>query len=92
MNFQKLDYKASQTRKRFDLKVKVTPFLSDDWTFSLRIVSPEPLQDKEVNAIISETIDTKKKWKKSNTGKSTKAPVSFPGVSAYILHDDSTET
>lgn len=92
MAFKKLNYKASETRKRFDIKVRVTPLFSDDWTFSLRIVSPEALQDKEVEAIISEVIENKKKWKKSKSGKSTKSPNSHSGVSAYILSDDSTES
>jgi hypothetical protein len=78
----------SQTKKRFDYKIKMTPFLAEDWEFNMRILSTKELSSKEVNEIIDETCSSVEKWGKTKKGKSLTCPIARLHVSVYILKSD----
>jgi len=54
--------KFSPTGKRFDMTVKVIPFIGEDYQFRLRILAYEPIPEKKIEEIVEQVIERKKEW------------------------------
>ena len=89
MGFSKHNYKASSTRKRFDMEVQVRPMFSSDWRFGLRLLSPEELSESEVDEAIQQVVDRKKEWKKTKTGYMLTLN-GLKGANAYITKKETS--
>ncbi len=62
MAFSLENEKYSITGKRFDMRVKVAPFTSDDYHFRLRILSRVIIEEKRIRSFVQQIIDRKKEW------------------------------
>jgi hypothetical protein len=63
MGFEIKDLKASESRKRFDMEVLVKPWWDPDWSFKLRILARQEIDDAQLKEIVQQVIDRKREWR-----------------------------
>jgi len=80
---------VSENRKRLDATIKVTPFWTNDYEISLRILARESIGENQERELLDEVVENKKKWQ---MGKKNRF-LHLKGIAgtAYILNEQTIE-
>jgi len=85
MAFEIQNLNTSPSRKRFDMTVLVQPFWSSDWSFNLRILARQEIDDDQLRNCVQQVVDRKSEWK----GCKVNQTIQLNGVNAnaFIINE-----